>query len=125
MKLEDLDITLMLEPVLNEIIQLSNLYLSGNNRTMKHRIALSSTCLYHNVIHDLFTQSRKAIYDKKKGLIYPTMNYLGNIKIVWLPNDNCWKVLITNGKRGKNKQVKETIFVEKVFSKPHLYIEKK
>jgi len=124
MRIEDLDVTLMMDPCLNKVISLANFYAEFDRRIMRCRVQLASTCLYHNALSEMFERARKSFWNKhKKILEYPTIRYLGNIEIIWLPTQTIWKVTITNGKKGKERKEKETIFIRKIMNKPHLFIE--
>lgn len=124
MTIDELDVTLMMEPCLNKIIQLANHHGDYDKRTMKHRIALSATCLYHNALAEMLERSRHLQLNKtKKKMEYPIIRYLGNLEIQWVPDKTVWKVTITNGKKGKLRQPKEVLLIRKVMNKPQFFIE--
>jgi len=110
MKIEDLDPTLMMQPVLNKIIMLANESIVCKPKVKMCRLELATTPLYHTVLDEMFEEARKARFKKGKGLHYPTLKYLMNIEIQWIPKEKRWKVTITNGgSTRKNARLKRRV----------------
>ena len=123
MKFEDLNPFLMLHPALNKIISLANQAIECSPKTLKVRIELASTPLYHTVLDKIFREAQIARFDKRrKRLYYPTFSYLGNIEVTWIPEERCWKVTITNGKKWISKRkILHELYVQKING---IYVEK-
>ena len=124
MRFEDyLNPFLMLHPALNKIIALANQAIECSPKVLETRIELASTPLYHTELDKMFKEAQKAVFDKrKKKLYYPTFTFLGNVEIKWLPEEKCWKVTITNGKKWRSKRkILYELYVEKING---IYVEK-
>lgn len=115
----DIDISLMMHPALNKIINLSTLHHEGLSKTDKrHRASLGSTALYHTVLNEQFKETRIVKMVKGKPQ-YPKAFYLSNIEIEYLPDHAVWKIIFSNGgKKRKNAKlhykIMETIYVRRL-----------
>ena len=118
MNLEDLNPALMMQPVLNKIIALANDSIVCKPKIKKCRLELSTTPLYHSVLDEMFREAQKAVFRNKK-LYYPTLKYLANIEIRWMPREKMWEVKITNGGTNRKnaslkRKVLHVIYVRKL-----------
>jgi len=119
MKFEDLNPILMMMPVLNKIITLANESIVCEPNVKRSRLMLATTPFYHSVLDKMFEEARRLQFKKSRGLHYPTLKYLENVEIQWIPKEKRWKVTITNGGTNrKNARLKRrvchVIYVEKV-----------
>ena len=114
----------MCDPVLSKIVNCANVSIECSEKIRGVRLELASTPIYHNILHQMFEETRKLTLINKK-LVYPKRRYLGNVEIEWLSEKNVWKVTITNGKRGKKRIVKNMLLVERIQTNPPFYVESK